>query len=122
MNKDELKKFRKKITNWNFFLKKRNTSQFRISLEWVGKFLNCYFCGIQLHAGISSLDHKKPLSRGGGDNEENLHIVCKTCNGAKGSLNLEQFKKLHDLLMLPPFTEKERLMIFRKLISSWRVQ
>lgn len=41
----------------------------------------CKNCGTDEKLNI---DHINPLSNGGGNNSENLQILCKTCNEKKG--------------------------------------
>jgi 5-methylcytosine-specific restriction endonuclease McrA len=37
------------------------------------------------------VDHKIPRSRGGTNDRENLHLVCRQCNVAKGTMTHEEF-------------------------------
>lgn len=53
----------------------------------------CKMCGrgpddgddVKLH-----IDHKMPLSKGGGNDEENLWTLCDACNGAKSDTIMEE--------------------------------
>lgn len=62
----------------------------------------CFYCGhdlivsfgIALSRGqwIATIDHKTPLSRGGGNHFDNLALACRGCNGAKGDLTLGEWR------------------------------
>jgi 5-methylcytosine-specific restriction endonuclease McrA len=41
----------------------------------------CFYCGEQ----ATTVDHLRPVSRGGTDDESNLAAACPNCNGIKGS-------------------------------------
>lgn len=52
----------------------------------------CVACGAFLVRGSKNgigvrptIDHKIPQSRGGSDELDNLQLMCRTCNGIKGS-------------------------------------
>lgn len=51
----------------------------------------CFYCKEPLLFEKLTLDHKKPISRGGLDIEENLVASCKACNEIKGHLTAEEF-------------------------------
>ena len=48
----------------------------------------CPYCNQELANGYH-IDHKTPISRGGTNDEENLHMVCGPCN-------LKKHDKTHD--------------------------
>ena len=48
----------------------------------------CVYCGSSEELTI---DHVRPLCRGGETNSHNCVTACRTCNQAKGSLPVEQF-------------------------------
>jgi 5-methylcytosine-specific restriction endonuclease McrA len=54
----------------------------------------CYYCAKELTQENISLDHKKPLARGGSSKIANLVLCCKDCNMTKGSLNGNEYKQL----------------------------
>jgi 5-methylcytosine-specific restriction endonuclease McrA len=58
----------------------------------------CWYCGIELIewplAGHnSSVDHKVPKSRGGSDDPDNLLACCRTCNGRKADMLIEEYRE-----------------------------
>lgn len=48
----------------------------------------CHYCGT---SGALTLDHKKPQSAGGGDEDDNLVACCKSCNSRKGTKSYDDF-------------------------------
>jgi 5-methylcytosine-specific restriction endonuclease McrA len=57
------------------------------------KVLFCHYCGAVLNINDMHLDHKKPVSRGGRNNRENLVWACAACNLSKGRKLYEDFVK-----------------------------
>ena len=49
----------------------------------------CPLCGRELLD--AEIDHKQPLSRDGTEFVENLWVVCKRCNRAKGIMTLYEY-------------------------------
>ena len=45
---------------------------------------SCVCCG-EKNLKLLSIDHIKPVSRGGTDEEVNLQILCRSCNSSKGN-------------------------------------
>lgn len=41
-----------------------------------------------------TIDHKKPLVKGGEDTKKNLQYLCRRCNSTKSSLSDTHFRKL----------------------------
>ena len=65
-----------------------------------------------------AIEHIKPVSKGGGNNIENLLPSCKKCNISKGTKNLEEFR-LHLTLKnnnIPPF-KKEQIDYLKSKIN-----
>ena len=60
---------------------------------WTGLLLAqtglCSYCGDAMRA--PEIDHRVPLSRGGSNHPENLHLVCGRCNRRKGARTHEEF-------------------------------
>lgn len=52
----------------------------------------CTYCGCSLARGYH-IEHKRPISRGGGNEPENVHLTCETCNLRKGRLTHDEFVK-----------------------------
>lgn len=50
----------------------------------------CVYCGELLSNGYH-IDHKLPVSRGGKNDIENLHLTCARCNLRKATLTHEEF-------------------------------
>ena len=57
----------------------------------------CMYCGIKLTIRYFHLDHKTPVSRGGGDNPGNLQLLCGPCNGRKGDMTDGEFRRKYKL-------------------------
>ena len=57
----------------------------------------CAYCGrTQRHLEI---DHKHPVSRGGGDEVENLQLLCNSCNMRKGIQTDKEFRYRYQRLL-----------------------
>lgn len=54
-----------------------------LSVAW-RLWQRCQWCGVRLGRGEATVDHVRPLCRGGTDDIFNLVISCKPCNEAKG--------------------------------------
>ena len=48
----------------------------------------CVYCGSTEHLTI---DHVRPRSMGGATNSQNCVTACRSCNQAKGSMQLSEF-------------------------------
>lgn len=53
---------------------------------------NCYYCGCGLDESNFTVDHIIPRSKGGDNGLNNMVPCCRTCNTAKGSKILSQFR------------------------------
>jgi 5-methylcytosine-specific restriction endonuclease McrA len=51
----------------------------------------CAYCRRRIVRRQRTIDHKLPLSRGGGHTAGNLVMACRTCNGRKGNLTAAEF-------------------------------
>ena len=52
----------------------------------------CSYCGDTHRMHYLEIDHKYPLSRGGGDEIDNLQLLCIPCNMRKGIQSDEEFR------------------------------
>lgn len=52
----------------------------------------CVFCRSILSFGTATLEHKIPLSHGGGWDLSNLALSCYDCNQERGNLDFETFR------------------------------
>lgn len=60
---------------------------------WARTDGRCYYCGARLDSETSyTIDHIVPQSRGGLHSLENVVPACKSCNSAKGTKFLEEFR------------------------------
>lgn len=61
---------------------------------WAKTDGRCWYCGIQTSPFTTfCVDHVVPISSGGKNTLPNLVPSCRTCNGSKGALALELFRK-----------------------------
>jgi 5-methylcytosine-specific restriction endonuclease McrA len=51
----------------------------------------CSYCGDEMRSNTISLEHMKPIYRGGGNWKENVVFACWDCNSRKGIKTVEQF-------------------------------
>jgi 5-methylcytosine-specific restriction endonuclease McrA len=82
----------KKVININSRAKKYGCSN-KISIDDIHKLLSkcknqCVYCGSDEHLTI---DHNRPLCRGGKNTPENLVVACSGCNSTKGDKTAEEF-------------------------------
>ena len=54
----------------------------------------CPYCSVRLSKMNVSLDHITPVSRGGTNHLDNVHIVCMKCNSMKGNIGHRAFIRL----------------------------
>lgn len=61
------------------------------------KSWTCRYCGTKIYDRDDiTVDHIKPISKGGKTEPSNLIICCKTCNKSKSSKHKNHYKKLLD--------------------------
>jgi len=76
----------------------RRTARFKITSQKVKKAFDktdgkCPYCGIEISLLHFSLDHIKPIKKGGTNHLNNLIACCKSCNSKKWRFSLKQFKE-----------------------------
>ncbi len=89
----------------------------------------CQYCGKRFKPSELTFDHLVPQSTGGKTCWNNIVTACVSCNGAKGSKSLKEFKALTGLdLRRKPFTPTKAELndlvrknppIFTSLHESW---
>ena len=106
--------FKYRVSTMLQSVKKRNGTKL-IREEMIDALQNalekgiCNYCNETLLASIASIDHKVPISRNGTSEWENLQIICKSCNTAKGSLTGEEFDAILKVMKEYPEAKKEIL-------------
>ncbi len=98
-----LQKFKRKVKNANKRAAKYDNNQTLRVEDVIHKWettIFCHLCGRYIELEDASIDHLIPLSRDGENKIENISIVHKWCNSAKGDKDSNQtsmkFKKLYD--------------------------
>lgn len=65
----------------------------RIFKELLHKYkFQCVSCGEREEKKLT-IDHIKPVSKGGTNDYENLQILCKSCNSSKGAKNAKEWQR-----------------------------
>lgn len=77
----------------------------------------CFYCAIKLTGTTWSLDHDKPLSKGGGHSLDNFRLCCKKCNRAKGDMSGQEYLSLRAFLFETLDSEVANSVI-RRLAAS----
>lgn len=54
-------------------------------------YLTCHYCGARIQAKGVHMDHKRPVSRMGGNGMDNLALTCPSCNLKKGRRTHDEF-------------------------------
>lgn len=67
--------------------KKRVRAGLLCGRQWV----ECHYCGEHLTAKTMTLDHIKPVARGGGKEQSNFVPACRTCNLMKADIPYRDF-------------------------------
>ena len=53
----------------------------------------CAYCGIELNALITAVDHKTPISKGGEHTLKNLQLLCHNCNISKFTMTDAEYRE-----------------------------
>lgn len=59
----------------------------------------CAYTGIPLTPGDTSADHIKPVCDGGNHSADNIALVLRKVNAAKGTMSLEEFREMCQLVV-----------------------
>lgn len=64
---------------------KQKARQLRKTAWWKQRLARgrCYYCGENFSREELTMDHKRPLSRGGTNSRGNVVVCCKPCNSKK---------------------------------------
>jgi len=60
---------------------------------WAAEKARCHWCKKELPKGQRTVDHKKPLAKGGRHSVGNLVPACRSCNFSKGTKSVREWKK-----------------------------
>jgi len=60
-------------------------------------YVTCRYCDRKLTYSQATLDHLRPLSKGGTWAPSNLDFACSKCNSAKGSISLKKFVRQQEV-------------------------
>ncbi len=127
IQRKSIHKLQTRINNATRTLNARKNHVFDWSFKIVSKRVisaigyPCKYCEKQLHWKKWSLDHKKPVERGGTNAQSNIQVICTQCNRRKGTLSHKHFSKLIKFLKPYPRMFKEimqRLAYGGKFYSS----
>lgn len=70
----------------------------------------CRYCHEKLTPRIMSIDHRKPVARGGSWRMGNIQVICASCNTAKGNMTGKEFARLYRVLSTFDPTAKRQLL------------
>jgi 5-methylcytosine-specific restriction endonuclease McrA len=61
----------------------------------------CQYCGVQAEydAPWLEIDHIIPIALGGGDNDENLQVLCHRCNQAKRDHEVMPLSRMREVIL-----------------------
>lgn len=60
----------------------------------------CHYCLKEIVLEDAQVDHKTPISKGGGNMIENLCIACVDCNICKGEMKSEEYRELMEIVKI----------------------
>lgn len=79
--------------------------------QWLWNKTNgrCAYCGCRFIQTQMTIDHVVPRSRGGNSLRPNLLPCCPTCNASKGTLSVEEFRRVRSRRAArhPHFNQKQ---------------
>lgn len=97
-----------KLTKRNWYHTREKAEEKLNEIIFVGKYKTkmmnkktkswtCRYCGTKMYNRDDvTVDHIKPVSKGGKTTDSNLLICCKTCNKSKSSKHKNHYKNLLD--------------------------
>jgi len=99
------------LYEWREFLMDRRARSIGESLGWI-----CCYCRSLTRVGGISVDHAKPLARGGSSDRDNLAVCCRRCNKLKGNMLAKDFKALMQALW--DMDERSASDVTRRMLSQ----
>ena len=61
---------------------------FELNIQKISDNNHCWYCGKEMPVSQLTRDHVFPRSKGGGNDMDNIIMVCKSCNSSKGKMDL----------------------------------
>lgn len=87
----------------------RDQAEHELGLNGIRQGL-CRYCMAQMKPKTFSLDHRIPIERGGSWDLNNIDVICRSCNTAKGTMTGSEFESvLRVLREMPPATKNDVL-------------
>lgn len=111
----------KRIIYKNSYQKRKHYSKTQRKMVYEKGNGRCQLCGREILLSQMTLDHIKPLAKGGEESIENLQCSCKQCNMFKGSILPEDFQKRINTIFLFQMQRKNANKISWKF-TEWLLQ
>lgn len=78
----------------------------------------CAYCGATPPSAVLNIDHIKPVSKSGDNDEGNLITACFECNNGKSAKLLEEIPKSLEAQAAAVLEKKEQLKGFEKIMAA----
>lgn len=78
----------------------------------------CFYCGKKMAEWNKTIDHIRPLGKGGSNRLSNLVISCKKCNNLKGRYSISEL--IEQLQKQYRFADAGRKKELDKQIAMWK--